>query len=205
VFLIALAGISLHGEVIRVTRDSGVVIAGFCSFGALDHQRRVLHQSSLPYFSEDRDSFSYHYTKRWPRKARQATWGIMLDKMNKAMGRRMPISLAKGNRRPHDPVQAAKFASEAGVAVRSQVPIMTHWKEYKAQSEHFDGFVGRVSMSAYLLVPILHPTLTWPLCNSDYNSNHEGRLAIDTRHRPIADACVSVFKSSIRQRRYKLK
>jgi hypothetical protein len=35
------------------------VIAGFCSFGALDHQRRVLHQSSLPYLSEDRESTSY--------------------------------------------------------------------------------------------------------------------------------------------------
>jgi hypothetical protein len=35
------------------------VIAGFCSFGALDHQRQVLHQSCLPYFSEDRDSTSY--------------------------------------------------------------------------------------------------------------------------------------------------
>jgi hypothetical protein len=35
------------------------VIAGFCSFGALDHQRRVLHQSILPYLLEDRDSTSY--------------------------------------------------------------------------------------------------------------------------------------------------
>jgi hypothetical protein len=35
------------------------VIAGFCSFGALDHQRRVLHQSSLPFLSEDQDSTSY--------------------------------------------------------------------------------------------------------------------------------------------------
>jgi hypothetical protein len=35
------------------------VIARFYSFGALDHQRRVLHQSSLLYFSEDRDSSSY--------------------------------------------------------------------------------------------------------------------------------------------------
>jgi hypothetical protein len=35
------------------------VIVGFCSFGALDHQRRVLHQSSLPYLSEDQDSTSY--------------------------------------------------------------------------------------------------------------------------------------------------
>jgi hypothetical protein len=39
--------------------SSGVVIAGFCSFGAFDHQCRVLHQSSLPYLSEDRDSTSY--------------------------------------------------------------------------------------------------------------------------------------------------
>jgi hypothetical protein len=40
-------------------RSSGVVIARFCSFGALDHQRRVLHQSSLAYLSEDRESSSY--------------------------------------------------------------------------------------------------------------------------------------------------
>jgi hypothetical protein len=56
----------------------------------------------------------------------------MLDKMNKAMGRRMPISVAKGNQRPHDPVQVATFGSEAGVVVRSQVSIFTHGKEYKA-------------------------------------------------------------------------
>jgi hypothetical protein len=35
------------------------VTAGFYSFGALDHQHRVLHQSSLPYLSEDRDSTFY--------------------------------------------------------------------------------------------------------------------------------------------------
>jgi hypothetical protein len=35
------------------------VIVRFCSFGALVHQRRVLHQSSLPYLSKDWDSSSY--------------------------------------------------------------------------------------------------------------------------------------------------
>jgi hypothetical protein len=40
-------------------RSSGVVIARFCSFRALVHQCRVLHQSSLPYISEDQDSSSY--------------------------------------------------------------------------------------------------------------------------------------------------
>ena len=45
----------------------------------------------------------------------------------------MPISVTKGNRRPHDPVQAAKFASEVGVVVRSEVPILMHWKQYKGE------------------------------------------------------------------------
>ena len=74
----------------------------------------------------------------------------MLDRMTKAMVRRLPVTVAKGNLRPHDPLQAAKFASEAGVIVRDQVPILTHSKEYK------QGFMGKLSMSAYLLVPLLH-------------------------------------------------
>jgi hypothetical protein len=53
------------------------VIARFCSFGALDHQRRVFHQSSLPYLSENRDSSSYHYLKttqkRKPESVEQST------------------------------------------------------------------------------------------------------------------------------------
>ena len=68
------------------------------------------------------------------RKPRPQTRGIMLDKMSKSLGgARMRISIAEGNRRPHDPVQAAKFDSEAGVVVRKEVPILTHWKEYKGE------------------------------------------------------------------------
>ena len=89
---------------------------------------------------------------------RKATRGVLLDKMTKAMGRRMPISVAEGNLRPHEPVQAAKFASEAGVIVRSQVPTLTHWNQYMEQTEHFDGFMGRLSVSAYILL-LIHSTL----------------------------------------------
>jgi len=46
--------------------------------------------------------------------------------MIKAMGRRIPISIAEETLRPHEPVQAAKFASEVGVIIKSQVPILTH-------------------------------------------------------------------------------
>ena len=61
---------------------------------------------------------------------RKATRGVLLDKMTKAMGRMMPISIAEGNLRPHEPVQATKFASKVGVIVRSQVPTLTHWNQY---------------------------------------------------------------------------
>ena len=68
------------------------------------------------------------------RKPRPRTRGIMLDKMSKPLGGvRMRISVAEGNRRPHDLVQAAKFVSEAGVVVKKDVPILMHWKEYKGE------------------------------------------------------------------------
>jgi hypothetical protein len=42
---------------------------------------------------------------RSARKLRPRTCGILLDEMSKSMGGlRMPISIAEGNRRPHDPV-----------------------------------------------------------------------------------------------------
>ena len=89
---------------------------------------------------------------------RKATRGVLLDKLTKAFGRRMPISIAEGNLRPCEPVQASKFALEAGVIVRSQVPTLTHWNQYMEHTMHFDGFMGRLSMSAYVLV-VLHLTL----------------------------------------------
>ena len=67
------------------------------------------------------------------RKVRPRTCGIMLDKMSKSLGVRMRISIAKGNRRPHDLVQTSKFASKASVVVRSEVPILMYWKQYKGE------------------------------------------------------------------------
>ena len=66
------------------------------------------------------------------------------------MGRRMPISIQEGKRRPHEPVQAAKFASEAGVLIQDRVPVLTHWKEYKKNEQHYDNFVKKLSVSAVL-------------------------------------------------------
>ena len=63
----------------------------------------------------------------------------------------MPISVAEGNRRPYDLVQAAKFASEAGVVVRSQIPIFPHWIHYKQRIKLLNGFVAKISISMYIL------------------------------------------------------
>jgi hypothetical protein len=73
----------------------------------------------------------------------------------------MPISVAKGNRRPHDPVQAAKFASEAGVVIRHQIPILMHWKHYKKPSGvvHYKSFVERLTVCMGIFS--WHSTLLW--------------------------------------------
>ena len=65
----------------------------------------------------------------------------------------MRISVAEGNRRPHDPVQAAKFALEAGVVVRHQIPSLTHWKQYKKPSGviHYRNFVERLTVCMGIL------------------------------------------------------
>ena len=81
------------------------------------------------------------------RKPRPQTHRILLDKMSKSMeGLRIPISVVEENKRPHDPVKAAKFASEAGVLVRLQIPILTHRKHYKKPFDvvHYRNFVDRL-------------------------------------------------------------
>ena len=100
---------------------------------------------------------------RSARKPRSQTRGILLYKISKSMGGlSLPISVAEGNRRPHDPVQAAKFASEAGVVVRHQIPILTHWNHYKKPSSvvHYRNFVERLTVCMGILS--WYSTLLWP-------------------------------------------
>jgi hypothetical protein len=63
------------------------------------------------------------------------------------MGGRLPIAAAQGNRRPHDPVQGTKFASESVVLVRKTVPVLPHWKYYKKTSIK-ESFKGGLCVSA---------------------------------------------------------
>ena len=61
-----------------------------------------------------------------PRQPRPPTKGKLLDNMTKAMGRRLSINIAPGKKRPEKPVQDAKLALEAGLVIRSSMPILTH-------------------------------------------------------------------------------
>ena len=116
----------------------------------------------------------------------------------------MPISVAEGNLRPNEPVQAAKFASDDGVIIRSQVPTLTHWNQYMEQTEHFDSFMGRLSVSAYVLV-LLHSTL-FPMAvvQLEFYFWSPGEVS-DTSDKATTDACASVLKTAIRQNQYRLK
>ena len=58
------------------------------------------------------------------------TIGLGLERLVKR-GNRMPIQVVEGKKRPDVPLQAAKLASETGVALRDQLPIFTSWKLYE--------------------------------------------------------------------------
>jgi hypothetical protein len=123
-------------------------------------------------------------------------------------GLRMPISVAEGNRRPHDPVQAAKFASEAGVVIRHQVPILTHWKHYKKPPRCLP--LQKLCGEANCMYG--HPLLTFNSALSNFNgfTFHsyycmQSRMDINRAHRPTQEAWWNVLQSGVRQARYGLK
>ena len=97
--------------------------------------------------------FNFYYVapaQRALRAPRPPTKGAYLDRMTKAMGHRLPIAIAPGNKRPHEPVQAAKFASESGVVIRDKIPILPHWKSYKNDDKYYKEYVSKLSVSTLL-------------------------------------------------------
>lgn len=108
--------------------------------------------------------------QRAPRKPRPPTKGKLLDNMTQSMGRRLPIEIAEGKRRPEKPVQAAKLASEAGHITRKNMPILTHWKHYKNDESQLTEFMGKLSV----------------------------RLAVDDKHEPTVKACNNMLQSAVR-------
>jgi hypothetical protein len=65
-----------------------------------------------------------------PKGSPQENHGSWLREADKK-GNRLPIQVAEGKKRPDVPLQAAKLASETGVALRDNLPIYTSWKLYE--------------------------------------------------------------------------
>ncbi|KAG2571841.1 hypothetical protein PVAP13_7KG121921 [Panicum virgatum] len=107
------------------------------------------------------------------------TIGVGLEKMIKR-GNKLAIQVAEGKKRPDVPLQAAKLASETGVALRDKLPIYTSWKLYER-----DG--GPAEVQKVL----------------DKVAN---RLDVDVKNEgPSKSACTDIIKKGVRQQRYHLK
>ena len=73
--------------------------------------------------------------------------GKGLERMSKGLGSKISISIAEGDIRPAAPIQAAKFASEAGITLREHIPILPRWKDYEKKPEYISDFISKVAVS----------------------------------------------------------
>ena len=77
--------------------------------------------------------------------------GKGLERLTKELGSKIIIQVADEKKRPDKPAQAAKLASQGGVAARQHLPLLPHFKEYKANGHHIDSFIGKVAVSIFFL------------------------------------------------------
>ncbi|PVH33849.1 hypothetical protein PAHAL_8G078900 [Panicum hallii] len=125
------------------------------------------------------DADSEGHTIEGEPEVRKKTIGLGLEKMIKRENK-LPIQVAEGKKRPDVPLQAAKLASETGVALRDKLPIYTSWKLYEK-----DG--GAVEVQKVL----------------DKVAN---RLDVDVKNDgPSKSACTDIIKKGVKQQRYHLK
>ena len=73
--------------------------------------------------------------------------GSGLERMTKSLGSKVAIQIPEGMKRPENPVQAAKFATEGGLIARSHTPVLPHFKEYKKDKTIVKDYIGKVAVS----------------------------------------------------------
>ena len=72
--------------------------------------------------------------------------GKGLERLTKGLGAKVTIEIAPGMKRPVQPLQAAKFASEGGMIARGQMPLLPHFKLYKRDKSMVPNFVGKMGV-----------------------------------------------------------
>ena len=81
----------------------------------------------------------------------KARRGAGLERITKGMGTKMAIHVAEGMKRPENPLQAAKLASECGLIARKHMPVLPHFKEYKKDTNLVKDYIGKVSVSTFFI------------------------------------------------------
>jgi hypothetical protein len=73
--------------------------------------------------------------------------GHGLQRLNRARRGKLRVIITAGHQRPLVPLVAAKFATECNIIVRNHIPVFTHWKEYKRDSQWFTSFCKYLQVS----------------------------------------------------------
>ncbi|CAM0884568.1 unnamed protein product [Alopecurus aequalis] len=103
--------------------------------------------------------------------------GAGLERLTKGMDSKLKIQIPEGMKRPEQPLQAAKLASECGLTARAHTPVLPHFKEYKKDSTLMKNYIGKVA------------------------ANFE----MDTNDRAIQLACNDMLQKISKNRRHRIK
>ncbi|KAE8774135.1 hypothetical protein D1007_53562 [Hordeum vulgare] len=103
--------------------------------------------------------------------------GKGLERITKSLGTKVPIQIAQRMKHREKPLQAAKFAFECGLVVRSHLSVLPCFKEYKNNATLLEDYIGKV------------------VANFEMNTDSE----------TIKYACKDVLQKSSKNRRHKIK
>ncbi|CAN6216561.1 unnamed protein product [Urochloa humidicola] len=108
---------------------------------------------------------------------RGTNMGHGLQRLSRAQRGKLRIEITEGHQRPLVPLVASKFATECNIIVRNHIPVFTHWKEYKRDSQWFTSFCSFL----------------------------RAKFEINTNDPIVKKACLQMMKDAVRQQRHKLK
>ncbi|KAH0706273.1 hypothetical protein KY285_010774 [Solanum tuberosum] len=134
---------------------------------AIDNTNSCINQHiDISYFSDDTARF---------KRSRGKTRGKGLEKMKRALGKKMVIEIPAGKGRPVKAVQSAKLSNQLGIIARNFLALPNKWKELTVEEK--DATLIR--------------------CHEKFEIN------LDEQY--VKDSCEDILKNRSRQWRYKLK
>ena len=152
------------------------------------------------------------------RKTRGPTVGKMFVAKLAGMESRFRLSSIVGGRRPLDPEESCKLASDVGIFVRNEIPIFPTWKEHVDTSAHFEKLVHRLHVShlspgnvTHTSIPHWHVPFLLACCwLYVYRTNglyccEQLRFEFDEDQEEVKRVLNSLFSDCLRQYRSRLK